>query len=186
MPATINNPLESLTPGQIIAKYQAQAPVDVVAIASDLGLNVWKKSFPESISGKIFRDPMNGGRTGFSIAVNESHSLVRQRFTVAHEIAHFILHRRKLESGDLIDDAMYRSGLSTQDETAANRLAADILMPLPLIRKLLDAGIRDPKSLAARLQVSLPAMRIRLGLPLDAEVPPASTRDPLNPLPSRE
>ncbi len=168
MPATTENPVEVLTPGQIIAKYQRQAPVDVVAIASDLGVNVWKKSLPDSVSGKIFRDPMNGGpTTGFSIAVNESHSLVRQRFTVAHEIAHFILHRRKLESGDLIDDAMYRSGLTSKEETAANRLAADILMPLPLIKQLLDAGIRDPESLAARLQVSLPAMRIRLGLPVE-------------------
>jgi len=167
MPALIDNPVEKQTPGQIIAKYQAQAPVDVVAIASDLGINVWADSFPDSISGKIFRDPMNGGTTGFSIVVNESHSFVRQRFTVAHEIAHFVLHRRKLESGDLIDDAMYRSGLTSKEETAANRLAADILMPLPLIRKLLDAGIRDPKSLASRLQVSLPAMRIRLGLPVE-------------------
>jgi Zn-dependent peptidase ImmA (M78 family) len=163
----LENPVEALTPGQIISKYQSQAPVDVVAIANDLGINVWAKSFPDSISGKIFRDPMNGGISGFSIVVNESHSFVRQRFTVAHEIAHFVLHRRKLESGDLIDDAMYRSGLSSKEETAANRLAADILMPLPLIRKLIDAGIRDPQMLAAKLQVSVRAMNIRLGLPAD-------------------
>jgi IrrE N-terminal-like domain len=168
MPAILENPNETLTPGQIIAKYQAQAPVDVVAIATDLGINVWKMdSLPASVSGKIFRDPLNGGRTGFSIAVNAAHSLVRQRFTVAHEIAHFILHRKKLESGDLIDDAMYRSGLSSKEETAANRMAADILMPFALIRSLINAGIRDPQSLAAKLQVSLPAMKIRLGLPLE-------------------
>jgi hypothetical protein len=166
MPAIVENPVE--TPGQIIAKHQIQAPVDVVAIASDLGLNVWAMDLPDSISGKIFRDPINGGaRTGFSIAVNSSHSNVRQRFTVAHEIAHFILHRQKLESGDLVDDAMYRSGLSNKDETAANRMAADILMPLALIRSLISAGIRDPQSLASKLQVSLPAMKIRLGLPPD-------------------
>src|SRR5262249_31951059 len=155
MPAILENPAETLTPGQIIEKYQAQAPVDVVAIANDLGLNVWAMdSLPPSISGKIFRDPLNGGSAGFSIGVNAQHSFVRQRFTVAHEIAHFILHRQKLEGGDLVDDAMYRSGLSTREETAANRFAADILMPLPLIRSLVQAGIRDPKSLAARLQVS--------------------------------
>jgi hypothetical protein len=165
MPVLMENPIDTMTPGQIIAKYQLQAPVDVVAIATDLGLNVWKKSFPDSISGKIFRDSLNGGSSGYSIAVNESHSFVRQRFTVAHEIAHFILHRQKLESGDLIDDGMYRSGMSSKEETAANRLAADILMPLPLIRRLMDGGITDPQNLATKLQVSLPAMRIRLGLP---------------------
>lgn len=168
MPAVLENPIEALTPGQIIAKHQAQAPVDVVAIASDLGIKVWAMdSLPPSISGKIFRDPLNGGATGFSIAVNSSHSFVRQRFTVAHEIAHFLLHRKQLESGDLVDDGMYRSGLSSKEETEANRMAADILMPLPLIRSLISAGIRDPQSLASKLQVSLPAMKIRLGLPLD-------------------
>lgn len=166
MPAILDSPVQ--TPGQIIAKYQLQAPVDVVAIANELGLNVWAMELPDSVSGKIFRDPVNGGtRTGFSIAVNSKHSLVRQRFTVAHEVAHFILHRQKLESGDLVDDAMYRSGLSNREETAANRMAADILMPLALIRSLVSAGIRDPQSLASKLQVSLPAMKIRLGLPLD-------------------
>jgi Zn-dependent peptidase ImmA (M78 family) len=167
MPMTMENPVETLTPGQIIAKYQSQAPVDVVGIANDLGISVWKKSFPDYISGKIFRDPLNGGRSTFSIAVNQSHSFVRQRFTVAHEIAHFLLHRGKLESGELVDYAMYRSGLSSKEETAANRFAADILMPLPLLRKLMDAGIRDPQSLARKLQVSLPTMKIRLGLPIE-------------------
>ncbi len=165
MPVVVDNAVE--TPGQIIAKHQIQAPVDIVAIANDLGLNVWAMDLPGSVSGKIFRDPINGGSSGFSIVVNSAHSTVRQRFTVAHEIAHFILHRQKLESGDLVDDAMYRSGLSNKDETAANRMAADILMPFALIRSLISAGIRDPQSLAAKLQVSLPAMKIRLGLPLD-------------------
>jgi Zn-dependent peptidase ImmA (M78 family) len=77
------------------------------------------------------------------------------------------LHRQKLESGDLVDDAMYRSGLSSKEETAANRMAADILMPFALIRSLISAGITDPQSLASKLQVSLAAMKIRLGLPLD-------------------
>src|SRR5664279_2674779 len=96
--AVLNNPVETPTPGQIIAKYQTTAPVDVVAIASHLGLNVWEtKSLPESISGKIFKDPMNGGSSGFSILVNASHSLPRKRFTIAHEIGHFILHRNRLE-----------------------------------------------------------------------------------------
>jgi hypothetical protein len=166
--AVLQDPTNTLTPGQIMAKHQAQAPVDVVAIAKDLGINVWSMdSLPTSVSGKIFRDPLNGGPTGFSIAVNSSHSFVRQRFTVAHEIAHFLLHRKKLESTDLIDDGMYRSGLSNKEETEANRMAADILMPFSLIRSLISVGIRDPESLAAKLQVSLLAIKIRLGLPLE-------------------
>ncbi len=157
---------EVLTPGQVIAKHQKQAPVNVVGIANDLGLRVWAMhSLPSSISGKLFLDPLNGGSSGFSIAVNASEAYVRQRFTVAHEIAHFILHKDKIENGELIDDTLYRSGLSSKEETEANRLAANILMPYPLITSLMHSGIRDPQGLANTLQVSLPAIKIRLGIP---------------------
>jgi len=58
------NNMAGLTPGQIITKYQTSAPVDVVSIAKELGLNVWAmSSLPASVSGKIFRDALNGGAT---------------------------------------------------------------------------------------------------------------------------
>jgi hypothetical protein len=156
-----------LTPGQVIAKYQKSAPVDVIGIARELGLNVWEmQSLPSSVSGKIFHDPLNGGPSGFSIAVNASENPLRKRFTIAHEIAHFILHRDFLEKDDLVDDAMYRSGLSSAEETQANRLAAQILMPFPLIQALVDSGVKDVATLANLFQVSQPAMKIRLGIPV--------------------
>lgn len=138
----------------------------MVSIARELGANVWEtNSMPDEISGKIFRDPLNGGGAGFSIVINGSHSLVRKRFTIAHEIAHFILHRALLESRvGLTDDAMYRSGLSSTEETAANKLAAQILMPFPLIQKIVNEGINNVVSLAEKFQVSQSAMKIRLGI----------------------
>jgi len=143
------------------------SPVNVIAVAAEFGLNVWEMhSLPANISGKIFRDPMNGGPSGFSIAVNATDVYTRKRFTIAHEIAHFILHRSKLETGDPVDDSMYRSGLSTREEAEANRLAADILMPRSLIGTLVKSGVRDIESLANRFEVSLPAMQIRLGIPV--------------------
>jgi hypothetical protein len=158
---------QPLSPGQIIANRQKTAPVDVLGIATDLGLNVWEMgSLPPSVSGKIFRDPLNGGQSGFSIAVNASDNPFRKRFTIAHEIAHFVLHRSYLDNGDLIDDAMYRSGLSTAEEKQANRLAAQILMPFPLIQSFVAAGYKDVVSLAKVFQVSQPAMKIRLGIPV--------------------
>jgi len=156
-----------LTPGQIIAKHQKTAPVDVIGIATELGLNAWEmQSLPPNVSGKIFRDSLNGGPSGFSIAVNASDNPLRKRFTVSHEIAHFILHRSQLENGDLVDDAMYRSGLSSAEEAQANRLAAQILMPFPLIQRMVDAGVNDVATLAKMFQVSQPAMKIRLGIPV--------------------
>jgi len=119
------------------------------------------QDLPTDISGKIFKDPLNGGKSGYSIGVKASEGYLRKRFTVAHEIAHFILHKDKI--GDaLSDDAMYRSGLPTRDEVSANRLAADILMPAHLIVDLKMKGYSDAEKLASALKVSEAAMRIRL------------------------
>ena len=129
-------------------------------------MNVWgMDTLPTNISGKIFRDTEHGGPSGFSIAVNLTEAPVRQRFTVAHEIAHFLLHRSRLEAGDLTDDTMYRSGLSSKEEADANKLAAYILMPFSLINDLVNSGIKDIPTLAAKLQVSQLALKIRLGIP---------------------
>jgi hypothetical protein len=129
------------TPGEIIAKHQQKAPVHIVAIAEELGINVWEMhDLPEGFSGKIWKDPLNGGGSGYSIGVRASDPIVRKRFTVAHEVAHFILHRNQLD-GCLLEDIMYRGGLSNRQETQANQMAADILMPFSLINRLMKAKI---------------------------------------------
>ena len=151
------------TPGQIIAKYQENAPVNVVAIAEELGINVWEsaKLIPD-VSGKLFLDPINGGPSGFSMVVRKGDSLPRKRFTVAHETAHFILHRAMFKTGS--DFAMHRGGRSGREETQANDLAANILMPYPLIQKLIENGFKTPEALAKKLGVSQAAIGIRLGI----------------------
>lgn len=151
--------------GPIVAKYVKSAPVDVSGLARELGINVWQsRKLPPNVSGKIFRDETNGGKSGFSIVVNAFESRNRRRFTVAHEIAHFILHRDNLNRGELVDDTLYRSGLSTEEEHEANKLAAQILMPTTLIADLKKSGIRNVEALADRFQVSVPAMTTRLKL----------------------
>jgi Zn-dependent peptidase ImmA (M78 family) len=64
-----------------------------------------------------------------------------------------------------MDDALYRSNLSTREEAEANRLAADILMPRHLIARYIKTyGFADPGFLASTFKVSEAAMRIRLGV----------------------
>lgn len=151
-----------LTVGQIIEKFQQEAPVNVLGIADALGVNVWEDDL-RTVSGKLFIDKLNGGKSGYSIVINKTESLPRKRFTVAHELAHFILHRDDLEDG-IVEDALFRSGLSSKQETEANKLAAEILMPFPLIHKLMADGIRTIDDLAEALQVSKAAISIRLGV----------------------
>jgi IrrE N-terminal-like domain len=146
-----------------IKRLQTSPPVNIVGIAKYLGLGVWEDAeLPPGIAGKLFRDVKNGGNIGYSIVVRAQDPWVRKRFTVAHELAHYILHRNMFRDV-LVDDALYRSGLSSQIEAQANGLAADLLMPWQLLAKISDLPVAE---LAARFQVSEEAMRIRLRRPL--------------------
>lgn len=152
----------------ILGKYREQIPVPVGKIASELGLKVSLSSLSPSISGLI--EPDNDAPSGFRIRVNRFESDERQRFTIAHEIAHFLLHRDHIRSG-IVDNVMYRSSLSSFREAEANRLAADIVMPMERVLEELRrlGGIKDESSavtLARLFKVSLPAMKVRLGLSL--------------------
>ena len=150
-----------------IYPFQNTVPVDVNDIARHLGLSVWEfKNFPNTTSGKLFRDDNYGGTSGWSIGVNASESYERKRFTVAHEIAHYLLHRDQINN-ELSDDSFYRSKkLSSTQEHQANRLAAEILMPFHLLQRAQNEGIRDIDELAKRFGVSAVAMKIRLGIPV--------------------
>jgi len=152
---------------EVIRRHQTAAPVQTVPIATDLGLNVWRvPGWPDQLSGMIKHDSQRGGESGYAIFVNANHAETRRRFTIAHEIAHFILHPELIGDG-ITDDALYRSGLSSRVEAQANRLAADILMPWHLINRFLDDGISDVSALAQRFAVSRSAMSIRLGVPYE-------------------
>lgn len=109
----------------------------------------------------IVRDPERGGASGFAIYVNAKHSEVRRRFTIAHEIAHFVLHRDLISDG-ITEDALYRSGLSDAVEREANGLAAEILMPRHLVRSYVASGTRNAAELAEIFEVSQQAMEYRL------------------------
>jgi Zn-dependent peptidase ImmA (M78 family) len=153
-----------ITPHQreIITKHQAEFPVAVGAIAKDLGITVLKSTMPGQISGEIRE--VDGLVT---IKVNRHDVKERQRFTIAHEIAHFLLHRDRL-AGGITDDVLYRSRLSDDLEKEANRLAADIIMPVVLIESLIKANAQLKseeryRKIAEEAQVSLAAAKIRSG-----------------------
>ncbi len=156
--------LVDAVPTGLIQRFQQSAPVDIVGLSRAIGIQVWEsRDLPPGISGKLFKDRAHGGAEGYSILVNAAEPFVRKRFTVAHEVAHFLLHRDRV-GAELSDDTWYRSGLSDWDEVEANRMAADILMPMRLIREYISRGFTQVEPLADLFAVSREAMRIRLGI----------------------
>lgn len=146
---------------KIIIKHQASFPVKVGAIAKDLGLTIKVSTLKPGISGQI--KETDGV---VIIKVNRHDSKGRQRFTLAHEIAHFLLHKDKLHEG-IEDTVLFRSNLSNELEVEANKLAADIVMPFSLINQVqFPAGTRlenRVERIASLLELSIPAIEIRLG-----------------------
>ncbi len=148
------------TPLEIARSFLDSAPVDLDSMADALGLLVQVDAeMDPSLSGLILRS--RDSRAGFRIAVNGRHSPARRRFTLAHEIAHYLLHRDHIGDG-ITDNVLYRSGLSDELEIQANSLAANLLMPAELVRRVYRAGLKFIAGLSQAFQVSEEAMRIRL------------------------
>lgn len=147
----------------IICKYQDDIPVKLGEVAKEFGLVVKVATLSANISGEI--KETNGLVT---IKINRHEVKARQRFTLAHEIAHFLLHRHLLKEG-IQDDVLYRSKQSNAVEAEANRLAADIIMPVAKAQELID-DLRPElewekvyEEVAERLLVSTIALKIKLG-----------------------
>jgi len=152
-----------LTPvQQVIRKFNSNPPTDIVSLANALGLSVLFLDLGTD-AGEIVRDIRRGGFSGYSIRINTNDPHVRQRYTIGHETAHFLLHRDRVKNR-LRDDRMYRSGLGTTKEKEADALAADLLMPKRIIGELRKSGINNAEELAAKFDVSVVAMKRRLGI----------------------
>ncbi|MFN3169720.1 MAG: ImmA/IrrE family metallo-endopeptidase [Hyphomicrobiales bacterium] len=150
----------------VLEKYLSTYPVKLGGLARELGVGgIRVSSMQTGVSGQITKE--NGD---YFIRVNRNEARERQRFTIAHELAHFLLHKDVIDSSPdgITDNVLYRSGAPESIEYEANRLAADLIMPMNLIEKKLReefGGVVTEatiESLAASFQVSKAAMEIRL------------------------
>jgi Zn-dependent peptidase ImmA (M78 family) len=161
---------------QLLREQGIQAPpVPTNKIAASLGAVVRKEPFvgEVDVSGALDR---SGAMP--VIGVNSNHHPVRQRFTIAHEIGHLLLHAAPLhidpahqvgvipnvgpESGRLL-----RKSSTDYRETEANRFAAALLMPqefltVDLTKAVLPLAPSEIARLARRYDVSQQAMTFRL------------------------
>ena len=155
----------------IARKYRQSAPVNIVRLAHEIGLAVYLTGdWPETASGMIRKNRKKGGKSGYAVTVNDKHCKARQRFTIAHEIGHFVLHPDLI--GDRIgDDWLCRSRLPGIREAETNRFAANLLMPNDLIEKVAADGADTIPDLARVFEVSRSTVSARLGIPFEIREP---------------
>lgn len=141
-------------------------PVNIEAIIRSLGISLDKKArLDASISGQLERL----GPENYKISVNDDGNYFRARFTMAHELGHYLLHAHLIGEG--VDDSLayrsepdgnfYNQNIGPSEETEANKFAAGLLMPKSKLTAE-DAVGRSIVDLAKLFQVSQKAMEIRL------------------------
>ena len=115
-------------------------PVDPVAIARRLGVEVYTSDLPDNVSGMLRK----AAGAGATIYLDTDEVWKRQRFTCAHEVGHYVRHADETD-GELgfVD---YRGPSSSRgddvDEVFANEFAAALLLPEDRVRALFKMGDR--------------------------------------------
>ena len=155
--------------GILLADHSVtQPPVPVERIVKARGVRLHLDALEGDISGFAYRSDDQ-----LVIGVNTSQAAVRQRFTIAHELGHLLLHdqgRVHVDRGFVI---RLRSEVSSQgtewEEIEANRFAAELLMPEQFLREDLEGidsidMLDDDRigALAKHYDVSKQALLIRL------------------------
>jgi Zn-dependent peptidase ImmA (M78 family) len=155
---------------KILGRYGYSVPIDIEAIVKAEGILLQKENLEAEVSGMLV---IKEKQT--VIAINEKHALTRQRFTIAHEFGHYVLHKNLSnvffdESLVFFRDQESANGTKYQ-EIEANNFAAELLMPEALLKKHLalkplDAFDEADNSgicqLAQEFGVSTQALTIRL------------------------
>lgn len=131
-------------------------PLNILQVAEYLGLEVVEEPMDDDMSGFL---EIRSGR--WVAGVNSFHHVNRKRFTIAHEIAHFLLHS---DGQTEFRDRTFarRANDPSHMEREADQFAADLLMPANDVRKKISSGITSLSALAAQFGVSALAMKYRV------------------------
>ncbi len=156
--------IEKLVERLLQENHVTKPAVPIDKLIKKLGIDL-KHGDLDDVSGLLVRSGANA-----TIGVNAKHPEVRQRFTLAHEFAHYLLHAGISAHYDRDYRVNFRSAESSQatnvEEIEANFFAASILMPKHFLArdnavKALDNDSEVAK-LAAKYNVSRHAMSLRL------------------------
>jgi Zn-dependent peptidase ImmA (M78 family) len=147
--------------------YRVPVPIQLVAQRLNLGT----EALPlRDFSGMLIAKGNRG-----AIGYNSAHARVRQRFTISHEIAHFILHAEQDGKARLFVDkhVAFRTDANLlvqgdHENVEANRFGSALLMPKELVLNEIrnrDLNLDDEDAinyLAKHFWVSSAAMANRL------------------------
>lgn len=137
-------------------------PIDVDGIAQKIGLTVQRMALPPETDGMLVKDvPYEG----FKAVLDANASVHRSRFTLAHEIGHYVHTYQDFPEGEVGGVLEKRDELSSTgteaEEIWANQFAAALLMPSGIVAELWGEGL-SVEEMAAMFNVSHESMTYRI------------------------
>ena len=151
-----------LMAGSFLRRFGQDAGMRLQEVAGEIGLDVIYRQV-KSYEGALLRiRGVPRGTIVISLGIREES---RQKFTLAHEIAHFVLPDQQDLSAPCVKDSIenWDSEL-TRPEVDANRFAAQILMPGSVIAEYLSSepSFESLRSIASHCGTSLTASGFQL------------------------
>jgi len=159
---TIPVNIESLIRSEDIALHKN-------ATKEEIGRGINRSSGVEADNIGQIRKTADGG---YQILILGSDHYYRKRFTMAHELGHYMLHKDKIDRLGSIADSEDYEGMDADEEKEANFFAAETLMPEDKVREIFSETMRNQRDnetlaieeMAKMFQVSRASMNIRLQL----------------------
>lgn len=131
-----------------VYKNNITYPINVEKIAQDFNLPIYKKKLDDDLAGCFVSE--NGAS---AIIINENDIEQRQRFTISHELGHFISYKLQEKTGSVFDERSKLAFLGTDpEEIFANKFAAELLMP---IEELMDDSCKPDYKKAKKSALNL-------------------------------
>jgi Zn-dependent peptidase ImmA (M78 family) len=131
-------------------------PLDIPKLVHALGIKLLCLPMDDDVSGSL---SLATNKKDWVMKVNALHHPNRQRFTMAHELAHFARHRST--QMEFVDQNFFRNGDSNPMEVEANRFASDLLMPEEQFRKNVQLFDGNIEATSQHFRVSTLAVRVR-------------------------
>lgn len=133
-------------------------PIDVHEIAETLNIRITEKELPDSVAGFILKEENQEHPV---IYLNSNDGEQRKRFTIAHELGHYVQEREK-EKIAYVDkrDELASKGTDPK-ERWCNGFAAELIMPESVVKKYWAEGWTFAQ-IRERLNVSKKALENRL------------------------
>ena len=159
---------------RVIKKYSLTPPFDIQGLLKSYATVLFKHIPIEGVDGIAVNIKVPGKKP--LIIINQLVSQTRQKFTMAHELAHLVIPWHtgiKIDPTQIENDLFYAEYIYSELEGEANRFAAELLMPASFIRELTLKSTNlasAHEKICQQLTVSPTAAAIQMGRTLPSGI----------------